>query len=174
MELTLFTKSDFRASNLCIEAFNKCYCYDIEIIKQSLSISRHEPNKKESLDFDDRLQYIIPNITGLYCKLILPKDYYYSIYFWKNNSEAFLIHSNTSWSDVPYYKEYSLYLEIKNQPKVPRNKPIMSELIASKKVVIESKEFLQEFDSFYEFLYKVLDTLYTRQDELIHIIKEES
>jgi hypothetical protein len=179
MKVYFITKTDFRADEV-YAIYNKSYLYTIEVVKNNVSIDRKETEKLKFTVVDEiedlypqDFQYILPVLMNYYARLKLGGDMFFSVYFWTSDKNAYLYHSNTSWRDFSYYKKFRLDVEIEKQEKEDRSKNIMPELLKSH-VVFESLDFLEEFDSFLDFVYKILDTLYQRHNELNEILKAKT
>jgi len=178
MKVVFMTSSDFRADDI-YAVYNKAYNYSIEVIKNNISIDRKETGMLSiSLDEIEKIypqdfQYILPVLMNYYARIKLDKDLFFSVYFWTSDRTAYLYHSNTSWKDFSYYKKYSLDVEIEKQEKENRSKNIMPDL-AKSHIVFESLNVLEEFDSFLDFIYKILDILYKSQEQLNEILKQNT
>ncbi len=141
------------------------YIYSLEIIKGTVIITRKK-NDTGKYNFDYSVyNYEFPVIYNHAMKNIFSENIYYTIYFWINESDAIIFHSNTSYTKIPYYKQYKIDMNIDEIPKMNRKENVTNIITKSKKIVIESKDFFIEFESFNEFIEYILNELYNASNK---------
>jgi hypothetical protein len=141
------------------------YIYSIEIIKGTAVVSRKK-NDTGKYNFDYSVyNYEFPIIYNYALKGIIGESIFYTIYFWIDEDNAIIFHSNTSYTKIPYYKQYKIDMDVDEIPKIDRKTAVTDIITKSTKIVIESKDFFMEFESFNEFLEYILNGLYNISNE---------
>lgn len=163
------------------------YLFEIEGIR-GYNI-KYEPNfsytKIDTIDseYQEELQYVLPSMIHFWAFGSLPKNTYYSIYFWKKDDryKAYYYHSNTNYSNIGYWREYSLKEELPSKTsakKLDHSQKIYLELFTSPIIAIDSKGYVKKFindnnnTAFTNFIDFILKESIKRENEINQRIKE--
>lgn len=163
--IVFLTKNDFEAYNFISVLGDKTYSYTIRCVKDTFNIERKEIDMKidkKELKLTQQKVLIIPTLTHKYVNTLFldEKDIFYSLFIWYSDTEAILLHDNTGWSQIPYFKRYNILENVESSKKIPKEYNIIGNIEKSKRIFLDIKGGFYQYNSIDEYIANILDLLY--------------